>query len=307
VRTTVLAVVLVVFAGLELAAQAPGPVATFKSSVDLVPITAVVRDSHGRMITTLKAADFEVLDKGEARRILDFQVDQTSPITMAILVDTSGSMRLSSKLPFAREVVKYLTADLQEGRDEVSLFTFDSALHEQQPFTVHPASLDAALTKAQPFGITSLYDAIAETARRLGDRPSPRRAIVVLTDGVDTGSLLSPAEVSALASSIDVPVYVVATVMPLDRAAYIEHDANHTVPASTDLRDLARWTGGDFLWVTAEPDAGLRVHQILSELRHQYLIAIESATQREWRPLEIHVRGKHLNVRSRSGYFSHVN
>ena len=256
------------------------------------------------MVTTLKQADFEVRDKGEPRPIIDFQVDARGPVSLAVLVDTSGSMSIGAKLPFAREVLRHLGADLQDGRDEVSLFTFDARLHEERPFTMHGASLDSALDGAEPFGITSLYDAIAETARRLGDRPARRHAIVVITDGVDTGSTLTPPEVSALASSIDAPVYIVATVAPIDYAIHIDRTETRSAETEADLRDLALWTGGDVLWVGGPADAATQAHQILSELRHQYLITIESAAESEWRPLEIRVRDRKMTVRARGGYFS---
>jgi Ca-activated chloride channel family protein len=268
-----------------------------------VPISVIVHDPRGRMITTLRAADFEVRDNGEPRPILTFQTDDESPVTVAVLVDVSGSMRLSSKLAFAREVVKRLAADLRDGQDEAGLFTFDSALHEQQDFTSHPAFMDEALSHADPWGETSLYDAIAGTARRLSSRPAPRRAIVVLTDGVDTSSMLAPSEVSALASSIDVPVYVVATTPRIDRAVYAQRAANRTADAAADLQDLALWTGGRLLWVTGAGEAALRAHEILTELRHRYLLAIDAAGDGEWRPLDVRVRGHHFTVSARTGYF----
>lgn len=276
---------------------------TFTSSVDVVPISVVVHDARGRMVTTLGAADFEVRDNGERRPILTFQADDTSPLTVAVLVDVSGSMRLSSKLAFAREVVKRIAGDLRDGEDEVGLFTFDTTLHEQQDFTPHPAFIDEALSHADPWGETSLYDAIASTARRLSSRPAPRRAIVVLTDGVDTSSMLAPSEVSALASAIDVPVYVVATTPRIDHAVYLERVAARTA-ASADLQDLALWTGGSLLWVTGADEAALRAHEILTELRHRYLIAIDSADEGEWRPLDVRVPGHRVTIRARSGYFA---
>jgi Ca-activated chloride channel family protein len=307
VRIIVVAALVAAFGGLELTAVPPQSFPSFKSSVDVVPISAVVRDRRGRMVTTLVSDDFEVLDKGERRPILDFQIDQTSPITMAVLIDVSGSMRLGNKLALSRDVLGHLAAGLQDGRDEVGLFTFDATLHEQQAFTVHPASIDTALNGAEPFGTTSLYDAIAETARRLDARPSRRRAIVVLTDGADTSSTLTPSEVSSMASAIDAPVYVVVTVPRIDHANYLDRATRRNAQSPADLRDLAVWTGGDLMWVTAGEDAPLRAHQILSELRHQYLIAIESATEHEWRPIEVRVRDRRLSVRARSGYFSRDN
>jgi VWFA-related protein len=307
VRKFVLAAILIGFGGLEASAQSPEPIATFKSSVDVVPISAVVRDGRGRIVTALTAADFEVLDKGERRPILDFRTDDNGPVSLAVLMDMSGSMSVGSKLLFARDVLTHLTANLQDGRDEVGLFTFDAVLHEQLPFTVHPVLVDGALNSAEPFGITSIYDAIAETARRLSARPSARRAIVVITDGVDTGSTLTPAEVSGLASSIDTPVYVVATVPAVDRAMVVDRPASRTAASAGDLRDLAVWTGGELLWVSTGASASIQARQILSELRHQYLMAIESSPQSEWRPLDVRVRDRRMTVRARSGYFSKEN
>jgi VWFA-related protein len=305
-RNTFRAAAVAAFCALGLAGVSGQSAVTFKSSVDVVPISVVVHDSRGRMITTLRAADFEVLDKGERRPILTFQTDDASPITLAVVVDVSGSMRLSSKLTYAREVVRRLAMNLEDGRDEVGLFTFDEALHEEQPFTSHPASLNQALSRTEPWGVTSLYDAIAETARRLGARPAPRRGIVVLTDGVDTSSTLTAPEVSALASAIDAPVYVVATTPRIDRAVYGDRAANRSAGKSADLQDLAQWTGGDLLWVNGVDEAAVRAFQILTELRHQYLIAIDSSADGDWRPIDVRVRDRRLTVRARSGYFSHT-
>jgi len=288
----------------ERAALAQQPLAIFKSSVAVVPISAVVHDRHGRMVTSLTAADFEVLDKGERKAILDFHADADSRVTIAILIDTSGSMRVSSKFALARDVAKQFGTDLQDGRDEASLFTFDASVREQHPFTSHPATLDAALEDADPFGVTSLYDAIAETARRLAGRPSAHRALVVLTDGIDNHSTLSAAQVSALASSIDVPVYVIATVAPIDRAEYARRGMDPRSFDVADFRDLALWTGGTLFWVTRPEDAQQPVRLIVDELRHEYVITVESANDAEWRPLAVRVRNRQLSVRARSGYFS---
>ena len=278
---------------------------TFKSSVAVVPISVVVHDQRGRMVTTLAASDFEVLDNGQLRPILQFRTNDESPISVAVLVDVSGSMSVNSKLEFARDVVNELARSLRDGVDEAALFTFDSTLQEQDGFTTHPSALGQALAGVDPFGVTSLYDAIAETARRLGKRPAPRRAIVVLTDGLDNSSSLTPPEVSALASSIDAPVYVVATVPRIDHDVYVERAALRDAQAPGDLQDLALWTGGSLLWVTSAEEAAGPARQIVFELRHQYLLAIDSAGDGGWRPIDVRVRNHRLTVRARSGYFGH--
>ena len=275
---------------------------TFKSSVELVPISAVVRDSRNRLVNNLTVDDFQVLDNGARCRIVDFHRDQTSPLTVAILVDVSGSMRIGPKMLFAREVLNQMTFELADGRDEAGLFTFDATLHEQEPFTVHPSVMGSGFDRVEPFGTTSLYDAIAETARLLARRSPQRRALIVFTDGVDTSSTFTPAEVSALASSIDVPVYIVVTVPPIDAAQRANHPAE-PLPRQADLRDLAQWTGGDLMFATSPEEAGLKAHQIVVELRHQYLLAVEASERSEWRRLDVRVRDRRLSVRARSGYF----
>jgi Ca-activated chloride channel family protein len=298
-----MAIVLAAAGGIGLAAQEPLPTPTFKASVDVVPIRAVVRDQRGRVITGLKAADFQVLDKGRPAPIVDFQNDRESPVTIAVLVDTSGSMSMGPRVAFAAEMLKHLGAGLDGRRDEVGLFTFDATLREQQPFSGQTAAIETTITQAQPFGTTSLYDAIGETARRLSARPALRRALVVVTDGVDNGSARTPAEVSALASSLDVPVYVIATVQPIDREHYLQQEAVDPAPATGTLRDLAAWTGGDLLFVSGEQDAALRARELLTELRQQYVLAIEASTEADWRPVDIRMRNRNLVVRARSGYF----
>ena len=284
-------------------ASAQEPVAVFKSSVALVPIGAIVVDNRGRAVTTLKAADFEVRDNGEARAIVSFEVDQSAPLTVAVLVDTSGSMRLESKLTSARQVVAAMTSSLRDGIETVGLFTFDSALHELHGFTKSTAALDSNLADTAPFGATSLYDAIAETARRLQNSSEGRRAVVVLTDGVDTNSALAASEVSARASALDVPVYIVATVPRIDQDTYRERTASATSRSTADARDLALWTGGDMLWASGVLDAAAAGRQILAELRQQYVIGVDSASDGSWRRLEVNVRDRRLRVRARSGYF----
>ena len=302
-----LAVLLFLAMGFAAVPRAQESTPVFRSRVAMVPISAVVRDSRGRAVTTLKASDFEVRDNGEPRPILSFHTDNASPLTIAVLVDTSGSMRHETKLAAARHVVAALTSEMRPGIDAIGLFTFDSTLRELQAFTDRPAGFDAALAEAAPFGVTSLYDAIAETARRLAAKPSLRRALVVLTDCVDTSSALAPSEVSGRASAIDVPVYVVATVPKIDQVDYTERSYAPGAQSQSDARALAQWTGGDLLWATNDLDAAVAGRHILSELRHQYVIAVDSASDASWRRLEVRVRDKRMIVRARSGYFSRDN
>ena len=274
---------------------------TFRASVDVVTIQASVRDARGRPVKGLTARDFEVRDNGQLRPMLSLRADVHPPVSVAILVDMSGSMRLGAKMPMASQALDGVLSQLRNGEDEVALFTFDSALHEREAFTRNPSVLQGALSEFEPFGTTSLYDATAETARRVAARSASHKAVIVLTDGVDTSSALTAKAVSGLASSIDVPVYVVATVPSVDQRAMILRAGRG--PDSADLRDLAEWTGGHFLFTTTFAEAALSAAAIIDEIRQQYLLAIAATDAREWRRLDVRVKRPSAIVKARSGYF----
>jgi Ca-activated chloride channel homolog len=275
---------------------------TFKSGVDLVTVTATVRDRKGRLVRGLEADDFEVLDSGERRRITDFRAEPT-PVSVAILFDISGSMRTADRMTAARFAAHHVLSNLEHGRDEAALFTFDSRLHQVAPFTVDTRALQGALGEVDPFGATSLHDAIAEASKRVADRTGRRRAVVVITDGIDTASGLTPGQVSGIASSIDVPVYIMATVLPIDhvgREGALPRESSEGGDGT--IEDLAAWTGGALYYVSTPSDTSNASREVLDELRTQYVLAFEPAAASGWRPIEIRTRHKNHIVRARSGY-----
>ena len=278
---------------------------TFKTKVDLVSVTAVVRDGKGRVVRNLTREDFTVYEKGTPRKIVDFKASDQGPISLAVLFDVSGSMRGSPNMAAGKKAVDHILSWVDPKADEFALFTFDKDLRQETEFTSDPEKIHAALDKMTAMGLTSLYDAIADTAKKLEHRPSPRRAVVVITDGVDTASTLTAPQVSGLASAIDVPVYVIAVVSPLDHPGgdYAVPSAMST-PVATNLSNLATWTGGEMLVVSAPADASLAARELITELRHQYLIAFESSKNPGWYALDVKTRRRDLTVRARSGYFA---
>ena len=273
----------------------------FKAGVDLVRVAAVVRDRKGRFVQDLKARDFEVLDAGSTRAIADLQSD-VAPISIAVLFDVSGSME--GRLANAREAATHVLSWL-DARDEAAVFTFDTQLDQRLPFTAGLKTLPQSMSRVVPFGATSLHDAIARTAERVGERDGRRRAVVVLTDGADNASHMKPEEVSALASSIDVPVYIFGVVGAIDNPT--EDIATTSVERSAftgPLADLAAWTGGHVFVSSSPGQRSIAARQIVDELRHQYLIAFESSGRPGWHPLVVRARNRDLVVRARSGYIA---
>jgi len=290
------------------AAQAPAgqgdqPGVRFRSSVDLVSVAAVVRDRKGRFVSDLSQRDFTVVEGGQPRPIVGFRAEADAPVRLAIVFDVSGSMRVGTKAADAREAARLLLSGLS-GTDEAALFSFDTRLEKVKDFTSDFSSLMSSLSKVDsPYGQTSLYDAVAETAKAVvstgGDPTRARRAaVVVLTDGVDTHSRLTPGEVSGIASGIDVPVYVMAVMSVIDDP----HQFDAELASIGGLRDLARWTGGELYTMSAPAQTSTAAREIVSELRHQYLLAFEASPRPGWRSLEVKARGHDLTVRARSGY-----
>lgn len=278
------------------------PQQTFRASADVVTIQASVKDGRGRALSGLTPADFEIRDNGELRPILSLRSDRQSPLSVAVLVDMSGSMRISGKAAMARQAYTSLIAQLRQGQDEAAVFTFDSALHERQPFTTDLSTLKDALTEFEPFGTTSLYDATAAAAQRLASRTGTHKAIVVLTDGLDTSSAMTAEEVSGLASSIDVPVFIVATVPSVDERFMMENSDRPRAEAA-DLRDLSEWTGGKFVFASTMLETIVTASTLVDELRQQYVLSIEAAGVKEWRRLDVRVKRPAAKVKARSGYF----
>ena len=124
---------------------------TFRSAVDVVTIQASVRDARGRVVQGLTRLDFEVRDNGRLRPIIEFRSDRQSPVTLAILVDMSGSMGIGPKIAMARQAYESVLSQLRPS-DEAALFTFDSSLHERQGFTQDLSRLRDGLSDFEPFG-----------------------------------------------------------------------------------------------------------------------------------------------------------
>jgi VWFA-related protein len=280
------------------------PQATFKSGVDLVTLSVAVRTEKGRVVQDLQSADFTVLDSGRPTKIVDFYVGD-SPISLAILLDISGSMAVGGNMDRAREAVNVATMNLRGEEDEAALFTFDSELRQVVGFTKDLENVRRVSLKGTPWGKTSLYDAIGDTATSVSERANRHRALLVITDGVDTGSRFTAAQVSAVASSIDVPVYLLTVVTPLDHpGTEFEVTSDGRSTQTSTLDDLARWTGGDMRIASTPAHISMAVQDLFTELRHQYLISFEPGVRPGWHPLEIRTRKKGLVVHARGGYMS---
>jgi Ca-activated chloride channel family protein len=280
------------------AAQTAEPTITFKSGVDLVSVTAVVRDKKGKVVRSLSPKDFAVAEDGKTRKIVSVQADASAPASIAFLVDGSGSMRLGTALESSRRICDWLLSTLDQKRDDAALLSFDTRLLTLREFSGSVEHVRAGLQELDAFGATSIYDAIAGASSIVANRARNRRAVIVLTDGDDNASSYSAEEVAWIASTIDVPVYVFAVGDGVNAEAAAANPANLTSP----LAELARSTGGDFFIANSPGLAVAGISRLVDELRHQYLIAFEPSNAQGLRKIEIRTRNADLRVASRRWY-----
>ena len=176
-----------------------------------------------------------MLDAGEPRQVLDLRAESSAPASVALLVDGSGSMRIGGADAVSIRISDAILDSLDARRDDAALFTFDTRLLTLQDFTRDLDAVREKLDDVEAWGSTSLFDAIGGTAGLVAQRTQNRRAVVVLTDGGDNASAYTASQVAAVASSIDVPVYVFAVVTGGQATIAPGHNA---------LADLAQLTGG---------------------------------------------------------------
>ena len=282
------------------------PTITFRSGVEAVTVTATVRDGRGRVIKGLEKSDFEILDGGFTRQIKDFHAGDAA-ISLAVLLDISGSMSVGGNMDRARQAVNVALSHLHGRRDEASLFTFDTELQEVRPFTNDLASITSVSLEGKPWGMTSLYDAIGTMAEKVAERKNRHRALLVITDGVDTGSRMTPPQVSYVASTIDVPVYLLVVSNPVDNPGHklaVLAAAGKTEDNTATLADLARWTGGEMAITSELEESTKALRDLMVNVRHQYLLSFEPGARPGWHPIEIRTRKKNLTVHARSGYLA---
>jgi Ca-activated chloride channel homolog len=287
----------------ELGTAEPVQPPVFSSGVDAVVVNVTVRNSRGRIVRGLAKEDFQVIDSGFGKPIQEFHAG-SAPISLAVLLDISGSMAVGGNMDRARHAVAVATRHLRDERDEAALFTFDSLMQEVVPFTHDLDRVRRVSLEGTPWGKTSLFDAIAIAARSVAERDNRHRAVLVITDGVDTGSELTPAQVSGIASSIDVPVYLLTVVHPIDhQGTHLAVTAPEKRVADTaTLADLARWTGGDMRIASVRAQTDEELEDLFAELRHQYVIMFEPGARPGWHPIEIRTRNRSHVVRARGGY-----
>jgi Ca-activated chloride channel family protein len=285
-----------VWAGV-LPAQQP---ATFHTDVNLVHVIASVKNSRGELVGALQKSDFAILDNGVAQDIRVFERQTSQPLSIALLIDASGSTAKDLKYE-TDSATKFLHALLSEGNpeDAVALFSFDSDVNQVRQFTHNYPSLDAALKSVHGSGGTSLYDAIYLGSQRLEDR-SGRKVIVVITDGGNTTSSMDIQKSLKAAQFADAVIYPVVVVP-------ITNEAGRNTGGEHSLIFMAEGTGGRTFFPGYGKELDKAFADIILELRTQYFLGYYPKdvplTKNPFHKLELRVNQPDLRVSARNGYY----
>jgi Ca-activated chloride channel family protein len=281
------------------AALAAQETPTFRADVRLVNVIATVRNQKGDLVGTLQKEDFDIRDNGAVQEIRYFGRQTDQPLSVALLVDTSGST--AKDLAYeTSSAAKFLHALLSEGNpeDRAALYSFNYDV-EQSGFTRNYSSLERELKTLKGEAGTSLYDAVFYASQALEGRQG-RKAIVIMTDGGDTTSsrdLKTALKAAQMADAVLYPIVVLPITNP----------AGRNTGGENALQFMAEGTGGRTFYPAVNAQLDKAFADIIRELRTQYVLGFYPTgapiSKDPFHRLEVRVKSAELRVSARNGYY----
>jgi VWFA-related protein len=290
--------------------QQPAPI---RVSTQLVNLVVTVTDKKRDFVTDLQQSDFKVLENGAPQEIRFFGRETDLPLRIAVLLDTSNSIR--PRLQFEQAAaIDFLTRVIRPLKDEAFLMTFDNEPQIIQDYTDDVGALDDAIRDQRAGGGTALNDAIFMASQKLGKAPLPegdnkevRRVIVVLSDGDDNLSDHAPSDAVDAVIRAEAGVYTISTNTDWIAMDNPDQPKKYSfTPGDKILQNFADQTGGRAFYPYKVEDLGESFTQIGTELRSQYFIAYFPSTPPDgkYHKVDVNVDRKNLTVRTRKGYYA---
>ena len=265
-------------------------------NTELVVLNLTVTDREGNYVKALKKSDFKIFEDGvpvPPEMIASFSLHE-SPYAAVVLLDSSGSME--ARFSLARSAaIRFL--DGLRPEDVAAVYRFDSKVERVQEFS-GGRDLAPIAYAIRAKGMTTLNDAIVEASKTLVDRSEHRKAIVILSDGMDTSSKASSAKALESALAVGASIYAV------DMSG-MEIAGSKKNQSAASLKEFAEKTGGRFIATPGGPALRDAFTGIAEELGHQYTISyrpVNTKRDGKWRPLEVKLSREDLTVRTRKGY-----
>jgi len=283
------------------------------STTGLVHLVATVTDRRHNFVTDLEQSDFKILEDNTAQDIRFFGRETDLPLRIAVLLDTSNSIR--PRLPFEQDAaIDFLGSVIRRNKDMAFLMTFDNEPEVVQDYTGDLALLTSAIRRQRAGGGTALNDAIYRASEKLmspplpkGPNPEIRRVLVVISDGADTLSdhALSDAVESAIRA--EAVIYAISTNTDWLSISGDKPHKMHVEGGDKVLQEFADQSGGRVFYPYKIEDLAQSFVDIGAELRSQYFIAYSPknpTANGKYRKIEVQADRKGLAVRTRKGYYS---
>jgi VWFA-related protein len=272
---------------------------TISVEVNLVNILFTVADRRGKFVTNLKKEDFRVFEDDRLQGITNFSSESNLPLTIALLVDTSGSIR--DKLRFEVEAaIEFFYSTLQRGKDKALVIAFDSGVGLLQDFTDDPEKLANEIRQIRAGGGTALYDAVYLAVNQKLSGQDGRRVVILISDGDDNSSRVSLTETLEAAQRNDVTAYAIST----NSAAFF--GSREQERGDKTLKKLAEETGGKAFFPLKIQDLSSSFLDIHDELRSQYQIGYRPTNARmdgTFRRIRVDISDKRFKARAKTGYY----
>ena len=267
--------------------------------VNRVNMLFTVSDKKGRFVTDLTKGDFEIIESKRRQNIIEFTAEADLPLRLAILIDTSNSVR--DRFKFQQEAAIEFVNSVMRPQDRAVVISFDTGAELVADLTNDSTKLTNAIRGLRPGGGTALFDAIFFACRDklMQDQPQHkfRRAMVILSDGDDNQSKYTRDQSLEMAHKADVAIYNIST-----NITRIQSDGDKI------LKYLSQETGGLTFFPFKVQDLAQSFENIANELRHQYNVLYRPdpvKTDGLYHTVDIKVKGrKDLVVRARKGYFA---
>jgi VWFA-related protein len=282
---------------------------TFSAEVKVVDVLATVRNKKGELVRDLNKQDFALYENGRPQEIRYFARQTDLPLTLGMLVDTSMSQKRVLNAERGASF-RFLDQVLRDGKDQVFIMQFDMVAQIRQELTSSRKKLEEALSfvdtptfrelQAQSGGGTLLNDAVVESSKTVMQRLSGRKALIILSDGVDNGSEATSVNAVEAALRADTLIY---SILFADSNAYGMFSPN----GRGALQRLSQATGGGFFEVTKKNGIDDSFKVIEDELRSQYNLGYVSDTPvriSEFRRIQLSTKEKGLIVRARDRYWA---
>jgi VWFA-related protein len=282
------------------AAQSPDDPTRITLDVTRINLLFTVSDKRGRFVTDLTKDDFEIYESKKPQSIVEFTAETDLPLRLAILMDTSNSIR--ERFKFQQEAAtQFINTVVRKGQDKATVVSFDMTAELVADLTDDVDKLSAAIRGLRPGGGTALYDAVFFSCRDklMLDQPRHkfRRAMIILSDGDDNASRWTREQALEMAHKADVVIYTIST-----NITRIETDGDKV------LKRFAQETGGLAFFPFKAQDLTQSFENIANELRHQYNVLYRPEplkTDGLYHTVDIKVKGrKELVVRARHGYYA---